>query len=156
MADMDTSELHKEWRGIIMVLVLVAAVNNHGHARLLKDKDGDRLYQDILDKSHSSSTAMLHGIASIFVRNHDIIAVSIFHSRASGVDTKLLLLQEKTFATKIPGGVEVLERVVPEEVVEDEWSEVEFPENHFAAIANPDDKEEKSDDTIRLSPPGTS
>lgn len=139
----ENNDLHATWRGIIMLLTLVSAINNAGHPRLLgRNRPA---YQSILNKAQTQFSAMLNAIASVIVRSTEIIAISV----SSTSSPQILAFQEgETTVVPAPVDLGLTE--------EEEWDDLSCFQSRLAAIANPDKKDKKFDDIVRLSLPGES
>lgn len=118
---MSQDELHQEWRTLIMLLTLVSAVNNNGHPCLLKAERSIQPYRSLFDKSHSSRSAILNGVTSVIVRNHETAAITFSGpSPFTGVSQAYAMHEELINSNE-------------------EWDIVDFPkERQMTAITNPD------------------
>jgi len=81
VADSDTSALQAEWKGIIMLLSLVTAANHSGHSTLVPSHgDDERSLHGMLDMDkHSPSILVLNSIASLLMRNEEVVMVTKTH-----------------------------------------------------------------------------
>ena len=106
------AELQKEFFSIIMLLTLVAAINNGGHPTLVNRSESYQeafeSYQEPFDRSLPYNNRVLNAAATLLVRNFDVVAVTADHPSSDQEYFKLLVIHpdlryrgERTFRSGV-------------------------------------------------------